>query len=83
MKRIAQVALVSAAVCFSALAVAPAANAGIGIALNFGDVSDAYSDGYWDGHHQWHAWRAGEWDSYRRAHPEHSHAWRHDDRKHH
>ena len=83
MKRIVQMALVSAAICFSAAAIAPSANAGIGISLNFGDVFDAYQDGYWDTHHHWHAWRAGEWDAYRHAHPEHSHEWRHDDPHHH
>ncbi len=67
----------------AAIAAVPAAHAAIGISLDFGNVSDAYSDGYWDSGHHWHAWRAGEWDAYRRAHPEHSHAWRHDDPHHH
>jgi hypothetical protein len=82
MKRTVQMALICAAVCLPAVMTTPSI-AGVGITLNFGDVSDAYTDGYYDGHHQWHAWRAGEWDRYRAAHPEHSHAWRHDDRNHH
>jgi hypothetical protein len=83
MKRTVQMVLISAAVCFSAVTLTAPASAGISIGLNFGDVSDAYSDGYWDGHHRWHGWRAGEWDRYRVAHPEHSHMWRHDDKNHH
>jgi len=27
------------------------------VALDFGDVSSAYRDGYWDSGHQWHAWQ--------------------------
>lgn len=81
MNRIVQVALVSAALCFSAGSLTSTANAGISIGINFGDVADAYTDGYT--HHHWHAWRAGDWDRYRHAHPEHAHMWRHDDMHHH
>jgi opacity protein-like surface antigen len=61
---------------------ASSAQAGIGISLGFGDVNGAYSDGYYDGGHHWHNWRAGEWDRYRQGHPGHYSNWRHDDRRH-
>jgi hypothetical protein len=83
MARIFQIALVSAAVSFAAVALTTPANAGIGISINFGGVADGYTDGYWDTHHHWHAWRAGEWNAYRRAHPHHAHMWRHNDLHHH
>jgi hypothetical protein len=80
MKKIAQVLLIATAVAVIAPA---AANAAVGISFNFGDVGIAYSDGYYDSHHHWHNWRAGEWDQYRHDHPGHYNNWRHDDRHHH
>lgn len=78
MKKIICAALLAGA---AAIMAAPAANAA-SIVFSFGNVSDAYSDGYWDSGHHWHAWRAGEWNAYRRGHP-HAHNWRHDDTHHH
>jgi opacity protein-like surface antigen len=67
----------------AAIATTAAAQAAVAISVNFGDVAAAYSDGYYDSHHHWHHWRAGEWDRYRHAHPHQAHAWRHDDPHHH
>jgi hypothetical protein len=80
MKKIAQALLIATAVAVIAPA---AANAAIGISFNFGDVGVAYSDGYYDGHHHWHNWRAGEWDRYRHDHPGHYNNWGHNDHHHH
>ncbi len=57
-----------------------AASAAFGISFNVGDVDVAYSDGYWDHHHHWHAWRNGEADWYRTHYHSRWHQWRHDDR---
>jgi hypothetical protein len=80
MKKIAQALLIATAVAVIAPA---AANAAVGVSFNFGDVGVAYSDGYYDNHHHWHAWRAGEWDSYRHDHPGHYNNWGHNDHHHH
>lgn len=80
MKKIAQALLIATAVAVIAPA---AANAAVGISFNFGDVGIAYSDGYYDSHHHWHHWQAGQWDRYRHDHPGHYNNWRHDDHHHH
>jgi hypothetical protein len=56
--------------------------AAFGISFNVGDVDVAYSDGYWDHHHHWHAWHRGEADWYRSHYRSNWHEWRHDDRHH-
>jgi hypothetical protein len=68
---------------FTVAAVAPAANAAVGISFDFGNVGMAYNDGYYDNDHHWHHWRHGEWDRYRHDHPGHYNNWGHNDRHHH
>ena len=83
MKTIIQAVLITGAVGIAALAAPPQASAQVGITLNFGDVADAYRDGYWDSHHRWHRWQhANDYRDYSRAHPEHYHDMRHDDHDH-
>lgn len=63
------------------LAVSGLANAAI-VAIDFGNVSVGYADGYRDTNNGWHSWRAADAGRYRKAHGEQYHAWRHDDPKH-
>ena len=71
MKSILHAALVAAAPGFAATAIAPAALAGVGVSINFGEVSVGYRDGYYDHHHRWHRWHHdNDWQSYRDAHPD-------------
>ena len=67
----------------TALAVAPSANAAVGISFDFGNVGMAYNDGYYDNAHHWHHWRAGERDRYRHDHADHYNNWGHNDHHHH
>lgn len=47
----------------------PAAAQGFAFSFNTGDVAFAYSDGYWDRSHRWHAWRnSREAREFRRSH---------------
>jgi hypothetical protein len=61
--------------------VSGAANAA-GIAIDFGNVSVGYADGYRDANNGWHSWRAADANRYRKAHGDQYHAWHHDDPKH-
>ena len=53
------------------------------VAIDFGNVSVGYADGYRDTNNGWHSWRAADANNYRKAHADQYHAWRHDDPKHH
>ena len=64
-----------------ALAASSSANAA-GIAIDFGNVSVGYEDGYRDTNNGWHNWRTADASKYRKAHADQYHAWRHDDPKH-
>jgi hypothetical protein len=65
MKTILQAALISGVMSVAAFAVAAPAFAQI-------DISIGYRDGYWDTHHQWHAWsHPDDYKQFSRAHPEH------------
>jgi len=77
-------ALKSAAIIVTvgtALAVSGLANAAT-VAIDFGNVSVGYADGYRDSNNGWHSWRTADASRYRKAHGEQYHAWRHDDPKH-
>jgi hypothetical protein len=76
-KTICAVLLAGSAAVFAATS----ANAAVGISFNFGDISVAYTDGYYDNHHHWHQWRRGEWDNYRRHH--HYYHYRHNEHRRH
>ena len=52
------------------------------VAVDFGNVSVGFADGYRDNNNGWHSWRASDASRYRKAHGEQYHAWRHDDPKH-
>ena len=57
------------------------ARAAVGIAFDFGNIAFAYSDGYWDRDHHWHAWRnREEAREYRERYHEHYFDRRHDAR---
>ena len=63
---------------------ASAAQAAVSIGFDLGNVAVGYSDGYWDNAHHWHHWRHhADLESYRAAHVDSYHEWRHDDRHHH
>lgn len=80
MKTIIRAMLISSAL---SIAVVPAM-AGVGVSVDFGDVSVGYRDGYWDSQHHWHKWhRNNDWKSYRDAHPEHYKDYNHDRDEHH
>ena len=64
-----------------ALAASSSANAA-GIAIDFGNVSVGYADGYRDSNNGWHSWRKADAAKYRKMHADQYHAWRHDDPKH-
>ena len=77
-------ALKSAAIIVAvgtALAVSGLADAAT-VAIDFGNVSVGYRDGYRDTNNGWHSWRTADASRYRKAHGEQYHAWRHDDPKH-
>jgi hypothetical protein len=65
----------------AALTTVPA-QAAFGISFNVGDVDLAYSDGYYDHDHHWHAWRPGEGDWYRSHYHSKWHDFHHDDHGH-
>ena len=65
----------------TALAVSGLANAAT-VAIDFGNVSVGYADGYRDTNNGWHSWRTADASRYRQAHGDQYHAWRHDDPKH-
>jgi len=52
------------------------------VAIDFGNVSIGYADGYRDTNNGWHSWGAADASKYRKAHGDQYHAWRHDDPKH-
>jgi hypothetical protein len=84
MKSIIKAAAICGALAMTAVTLVPAAFAEEGISFRIGDVSLAYRDGYWDTHHQWHAWRNdGDWRGFRAAHPEHYRDYAHDRGEHH
>jgi hypothetical protein len=64
-----------------ALAASGSASAA-GVAIDFGNVSVGYADGYRDANNGWHSWRATDARKFRKAHADQYHAWRHDDPKH-
>jgi hypothetical protein len=64
-----------------ALAASGSANAA-SVAIDFGNVSVGYADGYRDANNGWHSWRKADATRYRKAHAEQYHAWRHDDPRH-
>ena len=65
----------------TALTVSGLANAAT-VAIDFGNVSVGYADGYRDTNNGWHSWRAADASKFRKAHADQYHAWRHDDPKH-
>ena len=65
----------------TALTVSGLANAAT-VAIDFGNVSVGYADGYRDNNNGWHSWRTADASRYRKAHGDQYHAWRHDDPKH-
>lgn len=80
MKNIIRAVLICSAVSIAAVP----AMAGVGIAVDFGDVSVGYRDGYWDGQHHWHKWHhANDWKSYRDTHRDHYRDYNHDRDEHH
>jgi hypothetical protein len=84
MKSIVTAAAICGALVVTTPMLAPAALAEVGISFNIGDVSLAYRDGYWDSHHQWHAWRNdNDWKAFRNAHPDHYRDYAHDRDEHH
>jgi hypothetical protein len=83
MKTNLKIALAMALLMGSVSAGAGVANAAVGIGFRIGDVSVGYSDGYWDSHHRWHRWaRHEDMETWRHAHADLYHDWRHDDRDH-
>lgn len=49
------------------------------IAVQFGDVSMGYRDGYWDNNHSWHRWNDdNEYRTYRERHADTYRDWNHD-----
>lgn len=60
-------------------ATAPATAQPFGFSFRMGDVSAAYSDGYYDRNRRWHAWnRASERDWYRAHYRNNYRSMRHD-----
>jgi hypothetical protein len=76
-------ALVALALAAAPLAVPPPAQAAVDFSISLGDAAFAYSDGYWDRDHHWHAYRNKAEARYFRDHfRDHYVAARHDrDRK--
>ena len=65
-------AFVAVAVIGTSWAALTPARADVHISLNPDSVAFAYSDGYWDRDHHWHAWRnRDEANWYREHHKEH------------
>lgn len=73
--------VISAIVVASLIGITGASAATVGFRI--GDVAIGYNDGYWDNHHHWHHWRAGEMERFRHDRGTAFHDWRHDDRNHH
>jgi len=49
------------------------------IAVQFGDVSMGYRDGYWDNNHNWHRWNGdNDYQTYRSQHADTYRDWNHD-----
>jgi hypothetical protein len=67
----------------AALIVVGMMTAGAAVALEAGDVSVAYADGYMGADNQFHAWESRtDAIEFRAKHADHYRAWRHDDPRH-
>jgi hypothetical protein len=57
----------------------PARADNVTVAFNPNGVAFAYTDGYWDHDHHWHAWRKhADREAYIKDHHDHYYAWKHD-----
>jgi hypothetical protein len=73
-------AIIALGLAGATLATASTASAAnIGISFNLGGVAIGYQDGYYDSGHHWHHWRnQNDARSYRTAHGNQYHDWKHD-----
>jgi hypothetical protein len=80
MKNTLKMALIASAICTAGfLGTVPASAQPTGFSFRVGDVAIAYSDGYYDHRHRWHAWRnAREHNWYRTNYHARYHSYRRD-----
>ena len=68
MNRLITSALVSLCLAGATLGAGTPASAAADFSISLGNAAFAYSDGYWDRDHHWHAWRNRAESEYFRSH---------------